>query len=138
MNLNSLKHFDVMGVGIGAAMMAQDYNNSVKEGSSKTTAAVSSFASNLLPSLLFMGPNAALYQTLYSVAPMVPSLISATALNRAKQESYTRNSSLPFSYNGLQPTIGAMHSMQQGMQAIGQSRGLASTHAALASQALRR
>jgi hypothetical protein len=121
--------------GMVAGMAAMDYNSQVKEGNGKAAAAISSFGQNILPMMLF---KSAPMQMAFTMLPAVPSLLTAIQVNRANHESYVRNSSLPFSYNGFQPTVGAMQAMQRGMQAMGQAKGLSQTHSALASQALRR
>lgn len=134
----TLKHQGPLGLGMGAFFAASDFKTRVQNKQDPATAAIASFSMNILPAILFNGPGGMLYQTLWSLAPQIPMLTSAVIQNRQQHSAYLRNSALPFSYNGFQPSASAMQSMQRGMDNLGQAKGLSATHSALAAQALRR
>lgn len=128
----------IMSAAVGAGMTVLDYKVRKEQGQSGFTSAVASVASNLIPSLLFNGPRALLYEGLYRALPLVPGAISLGYNAALDRGSYLRQSALPFSTYGYQPTAGAIQAMGRALRASGDMSSVGEAHASLASQALRR
>lgn len=134
-----LKHGGMF-LGQGLALAALDmpfqalesYDNEQSEPNLGLTAMFS------LPGLLMGGPAGLAAGWAISKIPEIPSLIRGTNNFLKQQDMVRRQSALPFGGYNWAPTAGAIESMNRGLSAMGSSSNLTSTHAGLASMALRR
>ncbi len=91
-----------------------------------------------IPGMLMGGPIGLVAGYAISKIPEIPALIRGTNRFLNQQASYRRQSALPFGGYNWTPTAGAIESMNRGLNAMGSASNLTSTHAGLASMALRR
>lgn len=135
---NGLLASNLMNIGAAGVFTGLEYNSRKSKGESDSSALAKSAVTNLLPALMFTGPHAFLYQTLYQSLPMLPAVVSGVQELSRSTSSYVRNSALPFSTYGKAPSAGAIDSLRNGMSRLNNTGRLTSIHSSLASQALRR